>query len=103
MVGTVYNVDRYFEEHYYPLGNGRHQWMSPFDKIKGKIAPNIDMADFQYKSDLTVNDFTWDYDEYWTDHDDKMVCVYRLPSEKEKQEIVGGNKKPSRMSITKGL
>ena len=83
-----YKADRYFEKDLCLTDDGYKFTTSPFMKIKDEIAPTIDMSDFSYKSNLTEKDFTWDYDEYWTDRDDKMYCSYRLPTAQEKKEIV---------------
>ena len=84
-----YKADRYFEEEWCPNGGYYgYKITSPFIKIRDEIAPTIDMSDFSYKSNLTEKDFTWDYDEYWTDRDDKMYCSYRFPTAQEKEEIV---------------
>lgn len=82
-----YKADRYFEEDLCPSNYG-YKITSPFMKIRDELASTIDMSDCSFKSNLTEKDFTWDYDEYWTDCDDKMYCSYRLPSEREKREIV---------------
>ena len=84
-----YKADRYFEEKWCPNGGYYgYKITSPFIKIRDEIAPTIDMSDFSYKSNLTEKNFTWDYDEYWTDYNDEMRCSYRLPTEHEKREIV---------------
>ena len=83
----LYKTDKYFEKECYQ--NGSYVKITPpFIKIRDEIIPTIDMSDFSYKSNLTEKDFTWEYDEYWTDVDDNMHCSYRLPTKREKQEIV---------------
>ena len=83
-------TDKYFETSWYKNSDGKYKVTSPFIKIRDEIEPSINMADFSYKSNLTEKDFTWDYDEYWTDYNDSMICSYRLPSSREKKEIVDG-------------
>lgn len=83
-----YKAGRYFEKDLCLSDKGYKLTNSPFIKIRDEIAPTIDMSDFQYKSNLTEKDFTWDYDEYWTDYNDEMRCSYRLPTKNEKKEIV---------------
>ena len=82
-----YKADRYFEEEWCPSNYG-YKITSPFMKIRDELASTIDMSDCSFKSNLTEKDFTWDYDEYWTDYNDEMHCSYRLPTAQEKKEIV---------------
>lgn len=81
-------TDKFFTTYWYKNSDGRYKITSPFAKIRDEIEPTMNMADFTYKSNLTEKDFTWDYDEYWTDYNDSMICSYRLPTTQEKQDIV---------------